>query len=76
MSNKKQTIPVQLIEEKRNINGTQVFVTKLLIGKNLIGFIIPEEKHFYTEINSKREVNVKSINEGIEYLIAKHNLQQ
>jgi hypothetical protein len=59
---------VQLTEEKRNIDGKQVLVTKLAIGK--------KEKHFYAEVSGKKEVTVKSTDEGIEYLIMKYNLQQ
>ncbi|MDR0691286.1 MAG: DUF2969 domain-containing protein [Streptococcaceae bacterium] len=76
MARKKQTIEVQLTERKHSIDDGQVLVTKLAIGKKTIGFIVLDKKRFYVKVSGERKVAVKSMDEGIEYLIAKYNLQQ
>ncbi|MDR3157308.1 MAG: DUF2969 domain-containing protein [Lactobacillales bacterium] len=76
MSKKNQAIEVQATEEERVIDNNSVTITKLSIGKKILGFIIPDNKRFYVEIDGKKESGIKTLNEGIQYLLAKYNLQK
>jgi hypothetical protein len=77
MSKKNKDIEVRIEEEGATIEGQQVTVTKMLIGKKEIGRIIPKDsKKFILEMNGENSGTVKSVEEGIETIIRQWNLAE
>lgn len=77
MSKKNKDIEVVVDEIKRNQGNTQILVNRLSIGKQVIGFVIPDEKGRYqVEKDGETIAKVKTLDEGFEELIADYNLRQ
>lgn len=76
MSKKNKDIQVQVTEEEREINGEKQTVTQLVIGKKIIGEIIPENKNFQTYNDGHVLGSFKSLDDGIEALIRNWNLHE
>ncbi|MBL1226939.1 DUF2969 domain-containing protein [Enterococcus sp. BWR-S5] len=77
MSKKNKDIEVRIEEEQQKVDGQQVIITKLLIGKKEIGRIVPKDsKKFTLEMNSENTGTVKSVEEGIETIIRQWNLAE
>lgn len=76
MSKKNKDIQVQIKEEERSINGNKETVTQLVIGKKLIGEIIPENKVFQTYVDDHLLGSFKTLDDGIEALIRNWNLHE
>ncbi|WP_407855498.1 DUF2969 domain-containing protein [Enterococcus hailinensis] len=76
MSKKNKDIQVQIKEEERSINGNKETVTQLVIGKKLIGEIIPENKVFQTYADDQLLGGFKTLDDGIEALIRNWNLHE
>lgn len=76
MSKKNKDIEVRIEEEQQQIEGQQVTITKMLIGKKEIGRIIPKDKKFMLEMNNENAGIVKSVEEGIETIIRQWNLAE
>ena len=76
MSKKNKDIQVQVTEEEREINGEKQTVTQLVIGKKIIGEIIPENKNFQAYNDGHVLGSFKSLVDGIEALIRNWNLHE
>jgi len=76
MSKKNKDIQVQVTEEEREINGEKQTVTQLVIGKKIIGEIIPENKNFQAYNDGHALGSFKSLDDGIEALIRNWNLHE
>lgn len=77
MSKKNKDIEVRIEEEVLNVEGQQVTVTKMMIGKKEIGRIIPNDsKKFTLEMSGENTGTVKSVEEGIETIIRQWNLAE
>lgn len=76
MSKKNKDIQVQVTEEEREINGEKQTVTQLVIGKKIIGEIIPENKNFQAYNDGHVLGSFKSLDDGIEGLIRNWNLHE
>lgn len=76
MSKKNKDIQVQVTEEEREINGEKQTVTQLVIGKKIIGEIIPENKNFLAYNDGHVLGSFKSLDDGIEALIRNWNLHE
>ncbi|MBO0412785.1 DUF2969 family protein [Enterococcus hulanensis] len=76
MSKKNKDIQVQVTEEEREINGEKQTVTQLVIGKKIIGEIIPENKNFQAYNDGHVLGSFKSLDDGIEALIRNWNLHE
>ncbi|WP_086348219.1 DUF2969 domain-containing protein [Candidatus Enterococcus clewellii] len=77
MSKKNKDIEVRIEEEQQKVDGQQVTVTKMLIGKKEIGRIIPKDsKKFSLEMSGESSGTVKSVEEGIETIIRQWNLAE
>ncbi|OJG45845.1 hypothetical protein RV04_GL001611 [Enterococcus hermanniensis] len=76
MSKKNKDIQVQIKEEERSINGNKETVTQLVIGKKLIGEIIPENKVFQAYADDHLLGGFKTLDDGIEALIRNWNLHE
>lgn len=76
MSKKNKDIQVQVKEEERLINGEKQIVTQLVIGKKMIGEIIPENKNFPAFNDGVLLGNFKTLDDGIEALIRNWNLHE
>ncbi|MDU5336224.1 DUF2969 domain-containing protein [Enterococcus sp.] len=76
MSKKNKDIQVQVKEEERLINGEKQIVTQLVIGKKMIGEIIPENKNFQAFNDGVLLGNFKTLDDGIEALIRNWNLHE
>lgn len=76
MSKKNKDIQVQVTEEERVIDGKKQAITQLMIGKKVIGEIIPENKNFQAYNDGHLLGNYKSLDDGIEALIRNWNLHE
>jgi hypothetical protein len=77
MSKKPKDIEVKVEDVKRNAGNTQIEVTQVSIGKQVLGFVVPVDGgKFDVEVNGKVESTVKTLDEGLEQLISEYNLQQ
>ncbi|MHC5226708.1 DUF2969 domain-containing protein [Enterococcus sp. LJL99] len=74
MSKKNKEIEVRIEEETKKVNGQNVVVSKLIIGKKEIGCVIPEAEKMIVEIDGRKEATVKSLDEAVEYIIRQWNL--
>lgn len=76
MSKKNKDIQVQVTEEELVIDGKKQAITQLMIGKKVIGEIIPENKNFKAYNDGHLLGNYKSLDDGIEALIRNWNLHE
>ncbi|MBM7712644.1 DUF2969 family protein [Enterococcus xiangfangensis] len=76
MSKKNKDIQVQIKEEVRQIDGKEQTVSQLVIGKKIIGEIIPDNKNFQAYTDGRLLGNYKSLDDGIEALIRNWNLHE
>lgn len=76
MSKKNKDIQVQVKEEERLVNGEKQTVTQLVIGKKVIGEIIPENKIFQAYNDGHLLGSFKALDDGIEALIRNWNLHE
>lgn len=76
MSKKNKDIQVQIKEEERSINGKTETITQLMIGKKMIGEIVPENKNFQAFNDGHLLGNFKTLDDGIEALIRNWNLHE
>ncbi|MDT2673035.1 DUF2969 domain-containing protein [Enterococcus dongliensis] len=76
MTKKNKDIQVQIKEEERVINGNKQTVTQLVIGKKIIGEILPDNKNFQAYNDGHLLGNFKSLDDGIEALIRNWNLHK
>ncbi|MGX7205612.1 DUF2969 family protein [Enterococcus pingfangensis] len=76
MSKKNKDIQVQIKEEARQIDGKEQTVSQLVIGKKIIGEIIPDNKNFQAYNDGRLLGNYKSLDDGIEALIRNWNLHE
>ncbi|MBO0453615.1 MULTISPECIES: DUF2969 family protein [Enterococcus] len=76
MSKKNKDIQVQIKEEERTVGGKKQIVTQLVIGKKIIGEIIPENKNFQAYNDGHLLGNYRTLDDGIEALIRNWNLHE
>lgn len=76
MSKKNKDIQVQVSETERLIDGEKQTVTELVIGKKIIGEVIPENKNFQAYNDGHLLGNYKTLDDGIEALIRNWNLHE
>ncbi len=76
MSKKNKDIEVQIKEEERSINGQTVTVTQLVIGKKMIGEVIPENKVFQAYSDDRLLGSFRTLDDGIENVIRSWNLHE
>ncbi|GAA2908699.1 DUF2969 domain-containing protein [Enterococcus pseudoavium] len=76
MSKKNKDIQVQVSETERLIDGEKQTVTQLVIGKKIIGEVIPENKNFQAYNDGHLLGNYKTLDDGIEALIRNWNLHE
>lgn len=76
MSKKNKDIQVQVNEEERLVDGKKQTVTQLVIGKKVIGEIVPDNKLFQAFNAGNLLGNYKTIDDGIEALIRNWNLHE
>ena len=76
MSKKNKDIQVQIKEEERTVGGKKQIVSQLVIGKKIIGEIIPENKNFQAYNDGHLLGNYRTLDDGIEALIRNWNLHE
>lgn len=76
MSKKNKDIEVNVEEANATVDGKDVTVLKLSIGKNEIGTLTPKEKGFLAELPEGTSQLVKSEDEGYDYIIRNWNLHE
>lgn len=74
MAKKNKDIQVQIQDVQKQINGKNIEVVELVIGKKIIGELIPDGKNFQIFVDSNSLGTAKSLDDGIEAVIRNWNL--
>lgn len=74
MAKKSKDIQVQIQDAQRQVNGKNIEVVQLVIGKKIIGELIPDGKNFQIFVDGNSLGAAKSLDDGIEAVIRNWNL--
>lgn len=74
MAKKNKDIQVQIQDAQRQVNGKNIEVVQLVIGKKIIGELIPDGKNFQIFVDGNSLGAAKSLDDGIEAVIRNWNL--
>ncbi|KAF1295764.1 hypothetical protein BAU15_04305 [Enterococcus sp. JM4C] len=75
MSKKNKDIEVRMEETKKSVNGQEIEVTQLFIGKKMIGEIFTNDaKHFEIYMDNESQGVTKTFGEAVESVIRQWNL--
>ena len=74
MAKKNKDIEVQINEVKKQVAGQTVTVNQLVIGKKVIGEVIPTTNQFGAWADGEKISTVKTLDAGVEAVIRAWNL--
>ncbi|EOH86616.1 DUF2969 domain-containing protein [Enterococcus pallens] len=74
MAKKNKDIQVQIQDAQKQVNGKTIEVIQLVIGKKIIGELIPDGKNFQIFVDGNSLGAAKSLDDGIEAVIRNWNL--
>lgn len=74
MAKKNKDIQVQIQDAQRQVNGKNIEVVQLVIGKKIIGELFPDGKNFQIFVDGNSLGAAKSLDDGIEAVIRNWNL--
>ncbi|MGM0215150.1 DUF2969 domain-containing protein [Enterococcus sp. AZ109] len=74
MAKKNKDIQVQIQEAQKLVNGKNIEVVQVIIGKKTIGELIPDGKNFQMFADGNSLGAARSLDDGIEAVIRNWNL--